>query len=69
MNEKPDWFKKHEDEERINFASKKDLQDMMDELRPFMQGAAGLGILWKFLIAIGSAVLIYVQIKQGILGK
>lgn len=33
-------------------------------LQPYMQAASGLGIVWKLLFAIGSAVVIWLQIKS-----
>ncbi len=36
---------------------------------PYMQGAAGLSLLWKFLVALGSLVVIYIQIKGYLAGS
>ncbi len=36
---------------------------------PYLQGAAGLGLLWKFLVAVGSLVVIYIQVKGYLAGS
>lgn len=41
---------------------------VLKPLIPYMQGAAGLGILWKLFITVGAGLLIWAQIKQT-LGK
>lgn len=54
--------------EKSDAAAFKQLNDKLDshmqELQPYIQGAAGLGLLWKALVAIGGAVVIWVQIRQ-----
>ena len=36
----------------------------MEEIKPFMRGAAGLGLLWKGLIVVGGLAVAYTQIKS-----
>lgn len=39
------------------------MQLHMDTVEPYLQGIAGLGIVWKGLIAIGGLLAIWVSIK------
>ncbi len=39
------------------------------KVEPYLQGVAGLGFIWKTAVAIGGAVLIYIQIKQSFFGN
>lgn len=68
--QKPQWMIDHELADAKAF---KELNDKLDAhmalLQPYLQGAAGLGLLWKVLVAIGGAVVIWVQIKQGLWGN
>lgn len=36
---------------------------ILDEIRPYVQGIAGLSIVWKGLMAIGGLLVIWVSIK------
>lgn len=36
---------------------------ILDEIKPYVQGIAGLSILWKGLMAIGGLLVIWVSIK------
>lgn len=42
---------------------------VLKPLIPYMQGAAGLGILWKAVVFIGGAVILYMQIKASLAGS
>lgn len=58
-------MKDHEESDAGAFKRLEDKLDAhMEEMRPYMQAAAGLGLLWKLLFAVGGAVLLYVQLKQ-----
>lgn len=39
-------------------------QDFQDEVKPYLQGAAGLQLLWKVLVSIGSLALAWAAIKN-----
>ncbi len=39
----------------------------MEKVEPYLQGAAGFGILWKFFVAVGGSVLVWFQIKDYII--
>lgn len=51
-----------------HFEDDKRFQDefraFVGEIRPYMQGAAGLGLLWKGIVAIGGLIFLWVQIKS-----
>lgn len=77
----PQWFHRHEDDDTRRFKELAEslarLEARMDPgsdtyvlapLLPYMQGAAGLGIIWKILVAVGGAALIYFQIKAALAG-
>ena len=51
----------HAEKDEANMAI---LQQHMEDVKPFMQSAAGLQILWKFLIAIGSLAVAWMAIKN-----
>lgn len=42
----------------------KKLDDHIAKVEPFLQGAAGFSLLWKFCVAVGSTLVIWVQIKS-----
>lgn len=42
----------------------KKLTDHMTKMEPYLQGAAGLGLLWKFFIAIGSVAAAWLTIRS-----
>jgi hypothetical protein len=42
---------------------KEEIRQHMKETRPYMQGAAGLGFVWKILIGIGAALVAWNTIK------
>lgn len=35
----------------------------MQEIKPFLQGAAGLGLLWKLFISVAGLIVAYTTIK------
>jgi len=41
----------------------------IEKVEPYLQGAAGFGILWKLFVGVGGAVLIWLQIKDFIFSK
>lgn len=48
--------------------SKMDSQStVLDEIKPYVQGIAGLGIVWRGLMAIGGLLVIWVTVR-GYLG-
>lgn len=40
------------------------LDSHIEKVEPFVQGAAGFGIIWKVLMAVGGLLVIWVQIKS-----
>ena len=74
MDEKPHWMIDHEQADLFAFsglnqkldalAKQQDLH--MQKLEPYLQGAAGLGIIWKSLVAVGGIVIVWMQIKRGL---
>lgn len=38
----------------------------MEEIKPFVQGAAGLSLLWKFCVSIGAIVTTYLAIRNSL---
>lgn len=36
----------------------------MEEMKPFMQGAAGIQVLWKLFVGVGSLAVAYLAIKN-----
>jgi hypothetical protein len=48
--------------------NKEDFQRFQDEVKPYLQGMAGLGILWKLLIALGSLLAAYATFQRYIKG-
>ncbi len=74
----PNWMHEHMEEDSVRFKSIDDKQDailvLLDaqkttfeehqaKVEPYLQGAAGLGVVWKALVAIGGAVILWSQIK------
>lgn len=51
------------DKDEIRQIVKDEMKPFMDRVEPYLQGVAGLGIFWKLLVAIGSGLLIWAQIK------
>lgn len=44
-------------------AMDKKLTEHMEKIEPYLQGVAGLGLLWKFFIAIGSLAAAWLTLR------
>lgn len=51
-------------EDRLNPLSE---NYVLKPILPYIQGAAGFGILWKALIAVGSLFVLYAQVKAWVI--
>ena len=38
--------------------------EFREQMRPYLEGAKGLGIVWKFLIAVGSLAISWIALKN-----
>lgn len=52
-------------DKKIDTHNAKHEQDMAD-IKPYMQAASGLGLLWKGLVALGGLALVWAQIRASI---
>lgn len=55
-----------------HFEDDKKFQDefrtFMLELKPYLQGVAGVGLLWKLAVAVGGLLVIWAEVK-GLFGR
>lgn len=64
-DQKPKWMQEHEEADQRAFAQiNEKLDEHMATLQPYIQGAAGLGLLWKAVVAIGGLIIVWVQIQS-----
>lgn len=54
-------------QEDLYFHNKIHEQDMAD-MKPFMQAAGGVGLIWKGLVAVGALAVIWMQLKASLFG-
>ncbi len=56
-----DDLKRHAENDDVNMTA---IRLHIAETQPYLQGAAGLGLLWKGLIAIGSLAAAWLAVKS-----
>lgn len=64
-------FKKHGEDDAEHFNELrvllenhiKDEKERWDRIEPYIQGAAGLGLIWKALIAVGSLAMAWAAVR------
>lgn len=55
-------LKQNDKQEEFN----RKVDDHIQKVEPYLQGAAGLGLIWKGLIALAGGILVWVSFAKGL---